>query len=259
MPDITIITICFNNPQDLITTCQSVDVQQGGVFEHLIIDGSSKPDIKNHLEQNPQPSHRRWICERDNGIADAFNKGIANAKGDIIVMMNAGDTFFSDDCLAAVNNTFIQHPEARWLHGKFRMERGGQQVILGKPFDKNKLYRGMRSVCHQTMYLRKELYEKYGPYSSEKIAMDYDYLCRIAGETNLFIPKVLAGFAPAGVSSTNYLQSLRDNRRIYEKYYGKSFILRLWQVRLKILYHLLSSPIGNFLYRIKKGLRLENI
>jgi glycosyltransferase involved in cell wall biosynthesis len=259
MPDITIITICFNNLPDVITTCRSVDAQQGGVFEHLVIDGSSKTDIKNYLEQTPQPAHRRWVCERDNGIADAFNKGIAKARGNIIVMMNAGDSFFDVDCIAAVKEVFVQHPGIKWLHGKFRMERGGQQVILGKPFEKAKLYRGMRSTCHQTMYIKKALYDKYGPYNPEKIAMDYDYLCRIAGEPFLFVPKVLADFAPAGISSTNYLQSLHDNRRIYEKYYGKSFILRLWQVRLKLLFYLLHSPIGNFLYRIKKGLKLENV
>jgi glycosyltransferase involved in cell wall biosynthesis len=259
MYDITVITICFNNLGDVLQTCVSVDSQAGGVFEHLVIDGSSNTEIKDYLQQTFQPAHRKWICEPDKGIADAFNKGIKNAKGDIVVMMNAGDIFYDTECLDTVRKEFIKNPQIKWLHGKFEMCRGNQQVILGKPFEKEKLYRGMRSVCHQTMYLKKELYAKFGAYSSEKIAMDYDYLCRIANEPYVFTNKILAKFAPAGISSANYLQSLKDNKRVYTQYFGKSIKLRLWQVRLKILYYLLHSPVGNFLYRIKKGLKMENI
>ena len=61
-----------------------MDQQDTLPFEHLIIDGSSKPDVREWLEGNTQPDYRRWICERDKGIADAFNKGIAQAKGDTI-------------------------------------------------------------------------------------------------------------------------------------------------------------------------------
>jgi len=52
MTSITAITICFNNLPELINSCNSVDIQNHKLFEHLIIDGSTKPDIKNFLEQN---------------------------------------------------------------------------------------------------------------------------------------------------------------------------------------------------------------
>ena len=260
MLTISIITICYNNLQDLLDTCTSVDAQLLAPYEHIIIDGSVLPDIKNYLENNKPPHYRKWICEPDHGIADAFNKGLKNCTGDIVVMLNSGDSFIDAQVITTVTETFQQHPDIQWLHGKYQLLRGNREVVIGKPFEKSKLYRGMRSICHQTMFLRRTLHTRYGYYNTdEKIGMDYDLLCRIADEPFYFIPKALVNFAPAGTSSVQYLQSLKDAKRIYEKHHGKSFKLMIWQIRLKLLYHLLHSPIGNFLYTLKTRLKLENM
>ena len=260
MAKISIITICFNNLDEMLATCQSVDNQKLKPFEHLVIDGSTNPEIRNHLQQNPQPPYRKWISEPDKGIADAFNKGVNMTTGDIVVMLNSGDTFFDENALSIVTDAFEKNPSIKWLHGKYQLIRGDQRVVIGKPYEKAKLYRGMRSICHQTMFVKKELHDKYGLYNTEeKIGMDYDFLCRIANEPFVFLNEVLVNFAPAGTSSVQYLQSLKDAKRIYEKHFGKSFWLWLWQIRLKFLYYLLRSPIGKFLYKIKTRLKLENM
>ncbi len=260
MTAISVITVCFNNVQETINTCNTVDMQQPLAFEHILIDGSTNAAIKNYLEQNTQPSYRKWICEPDDGIADAFNKGLKLATGDIVVMLNSGDTCFDENTLITASEIFEQNPAVQWIHGKYRLVRGNQQVIIGKPYEKAKLYRGMRSICHQTMFYKKSLHDKHGLYDPmEKIGMDYDFLCRIADEPFQFTEKVLINFAPAGTSSVNYLSALKDAKRIYEKYFGESFKLLLWQARLRFLHNLLKSPIGNFLYKIKTSLKLENL
>ncbi|MGG9964530.1 glycosyltransferase [Ferruginibacter sp. SUN106] len=257
---ITVITICFNNLQDVIATCQSVDMQELPPFEHYIIDGSSSAEIKNYLENNVQPVYRKWICEPDNGIYDAINKGIKHATGNILVMLNSGDTFFDAKAIAHAAAAFDNNPSLQWLHSKYKLLRGNQWVIIGKPFEKNKLYRGMRSICHQTMFVKKQLHDQYGLYStSEKIAADYDFLCRIADEKFIFLESPLINFAPSGISSSGYFLSLAETKKVYERHFGKSILLNLWQIRLKVLFHLLHSPVGNFLYKIKTGLKLENL
>ncbi len=260
MRTISIITICFNNLSELIATSKSVDNQLQKPFEHIIIDGSTTNEIKYYLENNPQPLFRKWLYERDKGIADAFNKGIRLSAGKVLVMLNSADTLFDKHALQTVTKTFAENSSAKWLHGKYQLERGNQKVIIGKPFEKNKLYRGMRSICHQTMFIKKELHDLYGYYdTNEKIGMDYDFLCRIADEPFVFINKPLVSYAPAGISSTSYIQSLKDAKRIYEKHYGKNILLNLWQFRLMTLHYLLKSPVGNFLYKIKTKLKLENM
>jgi glycosyltransferase involved in cell wall biosynthesis len=257
---ITVITICFNNLQDVITTCQSVDMQELPPFEHYIIDGSSSAEIKTHLENHPQPAYRKWLCEPDNGIYDAINKGIKHASGNIVVMLNSGDSFYDAKAIANASAAFDNDAALQWLHSKYKLLRGNQWVIIGKPFEKNKLYRGMRSICHQTMFVKKQLHDKYGLYSTtEKIAADYDFLCRIAVEKFIFLETPLINFAPSGISSSGYFLALAETKKVYERNFGKSILLNLWQIRLKALFYLLHSPIGNFLYKIKTRIKLENL
>lgn len=259
-PKISVITICFNNLSELKASCDSVDRQAKAPFEHWIIDGSTTGEIREFLENHAQPSYRKWISERDKGIADAFNKGIERSRGEIINLLNSGDCFFSAEVLGLVQETFLANPSITWLHGKCQTQRGGKEVVLGKPFEKAKLYRGMRSVWHQTIFLKKSLHETYGLYDPGlNIAMDYDFLCRMADEPFIFLKQQLVIFAPHGISQTSYLQSLKQMEEVYTKHFGRSLKLKIWHLRLRILYYLLNGPFGKFLYAVKTRLKLENI
>jgi glycosyltransferase involved in cell wall biosynthesis len=257
--NISIITICFNNPEELQQTCLSVDEQTEPPFEHIIIDGSTEPGIRNWLESLPQPLYRKWVCERDRGISDAFNKGINKASGQILCLLNSGDTLFNESVLVKVKEEFEKDPCLMWCHGKLHLFRGGQWVSIGKPFDAQKLYRGMRSVYHPTMYVKKELFKKYGLFDTNiKMAMDYDFLCRIAGEKFSFIDQALASFDPKGISSTKYLDAMKESFTCYRKYYGYSFKQTLWGWRLTVLHYLINSRFGKRLYKLKVKMGLEN-
>ncbi|HEX6334472.1 MAG TPA: glycosyltransferase [Flavisolibacter sp.] len=259
MNRISIATICFNNLHDLQETCNSVDWQLEYPFEHFIVDGSTTGEIRYWLEHTPQPSYRRWISERDHGIADAFNKGIRLTRGDIIYLLNSGDTMYDDTVLQKVSRTFAADPSIMWCHGKLKVFRGDQWVIVGKPFEKKKLYRGMRSVFHPTMYIRRDIYERRGVYDGQvKIAMDYDLLCRIADEKFVFIDYPLATFDPTGVSSAKYMEGVDESYRCYVKYYGPSFKQKAWRFRQLLLHRLMESQAGKFLYRVKVKLGGQN-
>jgi len=260
MNRVSIVTICFNNVEELKLTCTSVDMQVLKPYEHIVIDGSTKPAIKLFLENNPQPAYRKWICESDKGIADAFNKGIRNVTGDIILLLNSGDKIYDETVLERVTAIFKKDPSIMWCHGKQSLLRGGIWVLIGKPFEKAKLYRGMRGTFHQTMYVRKELYEKYGLYDNEiKMAMDYDFLCRIAGERFTFIDYPLATFDPTGISTNRYLDAMNEAYAQYRKYYGWSLKQKLWSLRLTTLHFMLKNPFGKLLYRLKVKLGKENM
>ena len=257
---ISVITICFNNLSELQTTCASVDKQTFLPFEHWVIDGSSATDIKNYLASTPQPAYRKWISEKDNGIADAFNKGVQKASGEVLNMLNSADYYIHENVLETVANAFSKDPQLQWLHSKYQLQRGGIWVVIGKPFEKEKLYRGMRSLSHQSMFVKKQLHEKYGLYDSGlHNAMDYDFVCRITDEPMLFIEQTLIAFAPGGTTHTHYLKALQEGRKVYEKHFGYSIKLVMWQWRLKFLYFLINSPVGGLLYKIKVWLKLENM
>jgi glycosyltransferase involved in cell wall biosynthesis len=259
MNTISIITICFNNLEELKQTCLSVDSQTYLPYEHIIIDGSTGPDIKSWLMTNGNPPYRKWISEKDQGISDAFNKGIRLAGGEIISTLNSGDSLYDNSVLKKVQDAFIKNPTARWCHGKLYLYRGDQWVTVGKPFDPEKLYRGMRSVFHPTMYVKKELYNRYGLYDLNiKIAMDYDFLCRIARENFIFLEEPLAKFDPRGLSSNQYLEAMHESFASYKKYFGHSAKQRFWGWRLTFLHHLIHTPAGKWLYRLKVKMGFAN-
>ena len=260
MIKLSIITICFNNLQEVINTCKSVDEQTTLPFEHLIINGSTNKEIEDYFSSVQKNPYRKIFSEKDDGIADAFNKGIEKSSGDLILLLNSGDCLYDKNVVEIVLQKFDEDKKLMWLHGKYRLNRSGLWVTLGKPFEEKKLYRGMRSLSHQTMYVKRELYEKYGLYDpSYKIAMDFDFVARIRKEKFLFIPEILATGVPGGISSSQYDLSLKESTIVVRKYLGSTWKNKLWNFRLKTLKTIQNIPVlGKVLYRIKAGLGLAN-
>lgn len=259
MVTISVISICFNNLQDLKKTCASVDMQTIHPEEHWIINGSTTNEIADWLSITPQPAYRKVLNERDKGISDAFNKGIQKASSVFTHLLHAGDIYASADVLKTVKSVLDTKPEIAWVSGKMKTTRSGVLVEVGKPFENGKLYRGMRSVAHPTWFVKKSLYDKVGSYNANyKIAMDYDMMCRITNEPYGFIDKAIMQFDDTGISTKNYIAGLKEGRKIYESYFGFSLKQWIWQWRLKILYYLLQTGIGKILFNFKKAIGKEN-
>lgn len=251
---ISIVSICFNNLEDLKTTIAHIDKQSQPPYEHIIIDGSTTSDIKNYLKETAHPPYRTWISEPDKGISDAWNKGILKAKGDIIHLQNSGDYYYDNQVLETVGATFETHPEITWLHGQYAQYKGDVWVISGKPFDAAQTFKGFRTVGHPTMFVRKELYKKHGLFDLQyKIAMDFDFLMRIANEPFLFIEKPIAVFTPGGLSNKHIKDSMNEMTTIYTKYKGYSLKNRLWALRVIGLHKFTNTRIGKWLFQIKNA------
>ena len=236
-----------------------MDAQTAPPFEHWIIDGSSKPAVREWFESCSQPTFRKTLHERDAGIANAFNKGLARITGDVVLFLNSGDKLHDETVLQRVQEALAADPSIQWLSGKVHLLRGGQWVTVGKPFEKEKLYRGMRSVSHQTMYVRRALFDRHGGFDpSLRISMDYDFVCRIADEKSAFIDYPLATYDTTGVSSVGYLKAMEEGNTVFRRYYSQPVKRAAWNLRLRMLHGLLNSPVGKFLYKLKAALKLEN-
>jgi hypothetical protein len=259
MAIITVVTIWYNNLADLQKSCASVDEQTNAPFCHLIINGSTNNDIANWLSETQQAVYRQWINEPDNGIADAFNKGVQHAPEGFIHLLNSGDIYADKNVFSQINNFLNAHPNISWISGKIILKRAQHWVAVGKPFDAKKLYKGMRSIAHPTWFVKKEVYERCGYFNMQyKIGMDYDLLCKIKDAPYAFYNAPVRKFDDTGISSIQYLASLKENIVIYESHFGFSLKCRLWQWRLKMLYLLLQTRVGKFLFLVKKKLGLEN-
>ena len=243
-PTLSIITICFNNLEEVKKTVESIDNQSVLPFEHIIINGSTSGDIADYfLNINTLiPAYRQIINELDGGISDAFNKGIQLAKSEIIHLLNSGDVYADITVIKNVLEVFKEKGESiKWLHGKYIQYQNNKEVTSGVKFDKNLIYRGMRQCAHPTMFIKTELYNKHGLFSlSKKIAMDYDFIIRIKDEPFFYLEKVIIKFAPDGVSNQNILEGLKEVRESYFTKFGFSFKLIIWQIRVYLI-HLIKK------------------
>lgn len=251
-PTISVITICFNNLDELIETCNTVDAQTIHPTEHLVIDGSTNEEIIKWFLQHPSPSYRRCIHERDNGISDAFNKGISNATGVIIHLLNSGDKYVSQNVIEIVLQKFKEDRSLMWLHSQYIQHRGNIDVVSGLPFEKNKLWKGMRTVAHPSMFIKKEVYDRAGLYNTDlKIAMDYDMLVRIRNERFEFIHIPLVYFSPGGASQLHFKRGLKEVKQAYQKHIGHNFKQTLWQLRQRLLHAFMQTGLGKKWFRWK--------
>lgn len=249
---LSIVTISFNNLAELTETCKSVDMQSVLPDEHWIIDGSSNNEILYWLTNNLQPPYRKWIHERDKGISDAMNKGINLSKTTVIHLLHAGDKYYDANAIEQVIKHFDTDNTLIWTHGLYFQHRGNIDVVSGAPFEKDKLWKGMRTVSHPTMFIKKEVYERCGMFKPDyKIAMDYDLLIRIRNEKFKFIPEPLIYFSPGGVSTTQFNKGLTEVKEIYTSYFGRSYKLEFWQLRQKALSYFMSTKIGKVWFALK--------
>jgi len=253
MNQISIVTICFNNPEELKTTISHIDSQTLKPFQHIIIDGSTKPDIKDYLSSIEHPDYRTWISERDKGISDAWNKGILRASGEIVHLQNSGDYYYDNSILQKVTETFDTNHNIQWLHGKYVQYKGGAWVVTGHPFEISELYKGFRTTGHPTFFVRKEMYQKHGMFDINLIiCADYDFLNRIAEESFAFIDSPLVVFTPGGQSNVLIKNSMKEMIQIYTRYHGYSLKNRFWLgVRVPLLHYFSETRLGGMIFRFK--------
>ena len=101
-PRFSIITIGRNDLAGLKVAAQSIASQTCQDLEWIVSDGASTDGSVEWLE-SANLAYLDFISEPDNGIQDAYNKGIARATGEILVFINSGDMFASEETLALVD------------------------------------------------------------------------------------------------------------------------------------------------------------
>jgi glycosyltransferase involved in cell wall biosynthesis len=242
---IGIVTACFNNPRELADTMASVDKQTRQPDEHLIIDGSTTDAIKRLLEETPQPAYRRWICEPDEGISDAFNKGLRNSTCEVLHLLNSGDYYYDEHVLELVEQTFDAQPHIQWLHGKYYQQIGGEWMLTGKPMERKKLVAGMGKFGHPTMFVRKAMYEQYGYFKkSYRYAMDYEFLLRVAHEPFTWLDRPITVFTPGGNSDkpSTRMRTYLEGQKAYRDIFGSTPLLYYHQARKWVFYRIMEWP-----------------
>lgn len=219
---ISIITISFNSEATIEETIKSVIHQNYLDLEYIIIDGGSTDktiEIINKYKNNIAC----FISEPDKGIADAFNKGIKRATGEIIGIINSDDKLFNN-ALNVVKNNF--HVDSDILYGNLLI-LGKESRSLSIKYPKNNIevikYEMINTIYHPSTFIRKNAYVKYGLYDINcKSAMDWELLLRmyVSGAKFQYCNSTLACFRLGGFSGNDNGLGLKEGREFCKKYKG---------------------------------------
>ena len=253
---LSIVTITFNNFDELLHTVESVKDLK--CCEHLIINGGKCQKTLEFLQSFSGKS----ISEPDQGISDAFNKGIKLSKGSAVMLLNSGDILLDQTYPEKALHILKEHPEVDFVHANELYDDAMIGEFVMRPLRKqNNLYpnigKGM-PYRHQTMVVRKTVYEKVGLFDLKYVTSDYDWICRwenscikISGSAYYLQGNPVIKMDGGGISSTQegkvileaiqIIRQYNKNKRFIEKiisytalmnrlvlFFGRLFLQKLW-------------------------------
>jgi glycosyltransferase involved in cell wall biosynthesis len=211
-PLISLITVVFNGQELLAATLRSAIDQTYKNIELVIVDGGST-DQSVAVARQFSPFIGTLISEKDKGIYDAMNKGIAAAKGEWVYFLNVGDTFYDVNVLTDIFST--DRTSFDLIYGKVQTinEPTGINYVTGSPVSKSDFYTHF-PVCHQATFTRRSAFSTLGYYDLRyKMVADHQWFVRFfaaSPQQAFFCDRIIAFYDIQGSSYHKRMQSQQE-------------------------------------------------
>lgn len=203
---ISIVTITRNNANGLCKTIKSVELQKrmGATIEFIVIDGASTDHTPQVLKSYDNIIDI-GISEKDDGIYDAMNKGLAIASGDSIFFLNAGDRFFLPFNLSKLQNKYALN---KYIVLCKTIQRYGEDAYLRPSCRRFNSMHG--SFGHQGVFVPKIAY-KNAKYPTEyPISADSVWMKKVSKLAPVkYCENVCAVFELGGISNNSSLMQAK--------------------------------------------------
>jgi len=217
---VSIITVAFNSAKTIEGTIQSVLSQDYPDIEYIVVDGGSTDGTVPIIERY-QNRITKWISEKDRGMYDAMNKGIAMATGDVIGILNSDDIYMNTHVISDLM-ALMQAKKAQVVFADLILvDQNDDNKILryydSSHFHPNKFQHGWMPA-HPTVFVKRELYDVVGPFSTTyQIAADYEMLIRILAIQRAryaYLPKPVVRMRSGGASTAGLSRNWILNKEI---------------------------------------------
>jgi glycosyltransferase involved in cell wall biosynthesis len=214
---VSVITVSYNNRDTIEKTIESVARQRYENLEYIIVDGNSTDGTESLLKKYDEKVSR-WVSEPDEGIYHAMNKGLEMAEGELIGFLHADDFYASPDVipdvvemiqtmeadacyadLQYVNRTYTEKIVRTWKSGRYK---SGEFLNGWMP-------------PHPTLFVKKEIYEKYGGFKTDLgSAADYELMLRFIHKHEIklaYLPEKIIKMRTGGESNVSLANRLKAN------------------------------------------------
>ena len=220
MTKLSLITASYNSARTIGDTLRSVNTQTLEDLEYLVIDGGSKDDTMEIVAREGRRVSLA-VSEPDKGIFDAYNKGLARARGEVIGFLNSDDFYASDTVLAEVMAAF-EDETVDVVYGDLtyvdpvdtaKIER----VWRSRPPTKANIARG-HHPAHPTLFLRRRVYDQAGVFDlGYRQAGDVEFMMRVFQTLDLkwvYIPGIMVRMRSGGATGGDMASIMRQNRAV---------------------------------------------
>lgn len=241
-PKISVVTVVRNGLPFIERTIESVLAQDYPALEYWIVDGGST-DGTVELIRTHAPRLAGWTSEPDAGIADAFNKGLARARGDYVMFLNADDALASPSALSSLVDAARRSGWPEVIYGDCDLiDRDSGAFLYRHAVDYNRR-RFLRcgTLPHPGMLTHRRYFGRFGRFDpAYRIAMDYELQLRGVPETGAVrAPVLVTRVRTGGLSATDRPLALEENLRALRRH---GYLRAPWaEARLRAYFRLRSA------------------
>ena len=235
---VSLILTSYNCKDNIVRTLKSIEMQDYPNIEIVIIDGLSVDgtvDIIKHYK-NATKHICHWISEKDNGLYDAMNKGLNIASGDILAFFN--DLFLTPNAVSLMVNA-IESGNYDGAHADLIYAEDNKVKRYWRMGEGN--IRSGWMPGHPTLYLKRQIYEKYGKYDTKyKCSADYEFMVRILKDKNVrisYVPHTIVRMFYGGTSTNSvgsYWVSIKESYKALQHYHIRYAAWIIFRRTLKV-------------------------
>ncbi len=249
-PLISIITVVYNDRDNVEQTIKSVLSQDCTNFEYVVVDGKSSDGTLDVIKRY-EARIDRWVSESDKGIYDAMNKGTELARGTFVNYLNAGDTFYDEKVLGKVEQALMEAGDIDVLYGRAVNRTEGEQAVRyekGEQITKDTLFSRI-PFCHQAMFFRREVFLKQGGYDLQfKVIADYAWTVRYAlsrpDMTGFhFLDELMVEYLDGGFSFQNIRLAGDEKLRLAKQHFSGKYLWKNYLTYLSFRFKSVIIPL----------------
>ncbi|CCZ29276.1 putative uncharacterized protein [Firmicutes bacterium CAG:194] len=217
---VSIITVTYNVEKTIEQTINSVLNQTYNNIEYIIVDGMSTDGTWEKICMY-KDKISVLIHEKDNGLYDAMNKGISQATGDIIGIVN-GDDWYEPNAVQTIVQNIENNIDIYYARMNI-IDNDGNVLMVSLPDQIDDIW--YRMIPHPTVFVRKSVYEKYGAFDlNYSIVADYEMIFRfyLLGVKFRYIDRVITNFRQGGLTTKRQLACAQEVKKVSMKYLDRS-------------------------------------
>ena len=249
---VSIITVSYNSARTIRETIESVLSQDYPNLEYLVVDGGSTDGTLSILREYADRI-TSWVSEKDQGMYDAMNKGIAMASGDVIGILNSDDTYMTKHVVSKMMQALTAAQADVVFADLILVDQHHPEKVL-RYYDsgnfKPSKFRYGWMPAHPTVFIRKSIYDAVGPFATDyKIAADYEMLIRILAvhaASYCYVAKPIVRMRSGGASTAGWSRNLILNQEIVRACRANGIQTNMGLLLLKIPAKLWGAILGRF-------------